>query len=320
MSEFFTRGTANIGDTITATLEEMKDDLQNIWGRNNVIIKKFKENMDEQKGGREIVVPIEYRDSNTVAFVNRSSTLSTTIRETLTQAGFRWAAIGGTYGIDDLEEAMNSGKHAFIKLLDHRLKNLLMEMEHSLEEAILASSTADADTPWSLYDIIDSADPTLANFGDIDRDSVSDWAAYEASSGAFSTQGLEDLRTALETVKTRGQGRTPGLHITTTTILNKYKARLTPFERLTSADKGDLEKKVLTFEGAPVVASYNAQSGTWLGVNLDVTKMVMNSALKFAPKPFVRTGGGLSRTAIVLTQLQMICMNPRLNFKLTSIS
>lgn len=320
MADFFTRGTSNVGDQIAATLEDMKDEISNTWGRNNVVLKKFKDSMEEQDGGREIVVPIEYQNSNTVQAIDRSSTLSTTIRETLTQAGFRWAAIGGSYGIDDLEKAMNSGKAQFINLLSHRLQNVLSEMEHKLEEFLLASSTADTKTPWSLYDIIDSADPTLANYGDIDRDSVSDWGAYEASSGAFATQGLEDLRTANETVKTRGNGRAPDLHITTTTVLNKYKARLTPFERLTPITKGDVEFSSMAFEGAPVVASYKAQSGTWLGVNTKVTKLYMNKHLKFKAMPFVRQAGGITELAVILTQLQMTCANPRLNFKLSSIS
>jgi hypothetical protein len=171
-----------------------------------------------------------------------------------------------------------------------------------------------------LYDIVDSSDPSLGALGDIARASYTWWQSTETASGSFSTQGLEDLRTASTTVSRSGMDPV-NLHITTQAIFNYYKARLTPHEMfVNSTAKGDLEFSSLAFENAPVVQDAVAVAGTWLGINTKYLRFRVNKNMNFLQQPFVRGKGDQYKSAIVQTMCQLTCTRPKSQFKLTGIT
>ena len=163
-------------------------------------------------------------------------------------------------GIKDREESQNQGRPAMLRLLETRIKNLEETFRNSLEVAFGASSTADADTMWSLLDVVDSANPSLGNYGDISRSTYTWWAASEATSGSMATQGLEDIRTYFYTTG-RSQTDPINMNVTTQTLYEAYQARMTPFERLVNSKTGDLEFDHLSFANKPIFFSEDLASG-----------------------------------------------------------
>lgn len=316
----FTRGPANVDNLLAVTMQEHRSNLVEQWLQNNVLLKFMeKEAKEPIDGGVSIIEHLEYDDNDTVGWVGRTSPVSVAENEFLTQARFVWATIAGAVSIYDHDLAKNMGKNQLFSLMEAKLKNLQRTFDDKLERALLASSTANVDTINSLYDIVDASDPSLGSLGDIARATYTWWAATETASGAMATQGLENIRTASNTVSRSGMDPV-NLHITTQTVYEAYQARLTPFERFTNKSKGDLEFDSLTFANKPVVFSFAAQSGTWLGLNTKYLRFRINKHMNFLQQPFVRGEGKQYKSAIVQTMCQLTTTRPKSQFKLTSLS
>lgn len=316
----FTRGPAAVDNLLATTFSEQKKELTEQWVNNNVVLKMLEKDAKEMiEGGVSIIEPIEYDDNDTVGWVGRNDTVPTTENEFLTHARFVWATIAGSLVVNDHDVAQNMGKNQIISLVDSKISNLQASMSDKLERALLASSTANINTINSLYDIVDASNPTLGSLGDISRATYTWWAATETASGSMATQGLEDIRTAEATVS-RSMMDPVNIHITTQTLFNAYKARLTPYERLTDRSKADIEFSTVTFGGKPVIYSHAAVSGTWLGLNTKYFKFRINSNMAYKQQPWVRGEGKQYKSAIVQTQCQLTVTRPKSSFKLTGMT
>ncbi len=308
-------------DILTSTLDNIRETLTENWVTANPVTKKLmaRGNVREQHGGNQIVEPIEYQKNNTTGWVSSSAVVSTAINQILKQATYQWAVLAGAIGIDDHEEARNTGKDAMFNLLNVRVKNLRNTFNDDLETALVGQVTPNTDTLWSLLDVIDASDPAITNYGNIDRDTFTFWQATETASGSMGTQGLEDIRTAYYTTS-RARTDTVDMMITTQTLYEAYQARLQPQERLVKGNDGDLEFEHLTFAGKPIFFSEDMTSGVWLGLNSKYTKLVINSAMKFKNQPFVRVPGGQSKSSVVQLMAQLTSSRIASHFKLTGMT
>lgn len=166
----FTRGPANLDDLLTSTLDNYNEKLTEQWITASPITKKlFEQEGDLLDGGNDIIEHLEYQANATAGFVSKTSVVSTAITQILTDARWAWAWLAGTVGIYDYEEAQNKGKGAMLNIMEKRMNNLMEQFKVVTETALGQASTPDANTVWSLPDIVDASNPTLASFGDISR-------------------------------------------------------------------------------------------------------------------------------------------------------
>lgn len=317
----FTRGVANVDDLLTSTLDDNRGELFEQWYKGNKITKMlFKAgSIEEIDGGNDIVRNVNYEKGGTVAKITSTSPIPVNPQQQFTQMRVVWSGLGGSVVLLDWEEAQNSGKGKMFDLLAERTNNVREEMDQQFETLALASSTADTTSLWSLLDIVDSSDPSVANYGDISRSSYSWWGATETASGSMATQGLEDIRTAYHTTSRAGIDPVTFL-ATTQTLFTAYQARLTTFEQLAPSDKGDLEFDSLSFMRKPLFFSEVMPTGVLLGINAKHTKLVVNKNMKFKNQPFVRQQGGQNKAAIIQLMCQLVCTRPASNFKLTGMT
>ncbi len=315
----FTRGPANVDDLLTTTLDHYRDEITENWKTATPLMKKLMSTSRDVDGGNDIVEHIEFDDNPTSGFASKTATISTAIPQIATDTTFLWSWLTGTVGIYDYEENQNKGKSAMINLLELRIKNLEDSMRIDFETALGQASTPDVNTVWSLPDIIDSSNPTLANYGQIDRSTYTFWQATETASGSMATQGLEDIRTAF-LATSRDLTDPVNVMVTTSTLYLAYNGRLTVHEQLVRGDKGDLEFEHLAFHGVPVFPASSLASGLWLGFNTKYMQLYINKNIKFKNQPFVRAPGGQSRSSLVQLQSQLVCRRPASNFKLTGMT
>lgn len=316
----FTRGPANVDNILASTLNEYREGLQEQWVQNNILLKYLdKEAKDPIDGGISIIENLEYAENSTVGWVGKNGTISVAEDQFLTQGRFIWATLAGAVSIYDHDMAQNTGKNALYSLMEAKTKNLQRTFDDLLEKALLASSTPDVNTVNSLYDIVDSSDPTLGALGDIARATYTWWQSTETASGSMATQGLEDIRTAAATVSRSGSDPV-SLHICTQTLYTAYQARLTPFERSVKKDVGDLEHDSLAFANKPVEFSFAAQSGLWVGLNTKYLRFRINKNMNFLNQPFVRGEGKQYKSSIVQTQCQLTTTRPKSMFKLSGMT
>lgn len=317
----FTRGVGNVDDLLSSTLDHYRDELFEQWYKGNKITKQlFKAgSLDEIDGGNDIVRNVNYQKGNTVAKITSTSPIPVNPAQQFTQMRVGWSGLGGSLVLLDWEEAQNQGKSKMFDLLAERTSNVREEMDQQFEAFALASATADTTSLWSLLDIVDSSNPSVANYGDIDRSTYTWFGATEAASGSMATQGLEDIRTAYHTTSRAGMDPISFL-VTTQTVYEAYQARLTNFERLVPSDKGDLEFDALAFMNKPLFFAEQMPTGILLGINAKHTKLVVNKNMKFKNQPFVRQQGGQNKAAIIQLMCQLVCTRPASNFKLTGLT
>ena len=315
----FTRGVTNVDDLLSSTLDRYRNEVMEQWITASPMTKKLWDARMEVDGGNDIVEHVEFAANGTSGFGSKTASADTSITQIFTDTRFAFAWHRGTVGIYDYEEAQNNGKEAMFNLLEKRMANFQEAAKIDLETALGASSTPDANTVWSIPDIVDSSNPTLANFGDVDRSTYTWWGAYELASGSMATQGLEDLRTAY-LVSSRDLTDPVDILIATQTLYLAYNGRLVSQEHLVSGDKGDLEFPHLAFMGKPMFPASKLASGLIIGYNTKYMKLIINKNLKLKNQPFVRTPGGQSRSSIIQTQLQLINYRPASNFKLTGMT
>lgn len=315
----FTRGPANVDDLLTTTLDHYRDEITENWKTATPLMNKLMSTARDVDGGNDIVEHIEFDDNPTSGFASKTATISTAIPQIATDTRFAWSWLTGTVGIYDYEEDQNKGKSAMLNLLELRVKNLEGSMRIDYEAALGQASTPDVNTVWSLPDIIDASNPTLANYGDVDRSTYTFWQAIETASGSMATQGLEDIRTAYLS-SSRDLSDPVNVMVTTPTLYLAYNGRLTTHEQLVKGDKGDLEFEHLAFHGVPIFPASSLASGLFLGFNTKYMQLYINKNIKFKNRPFVRAPGGQSRSSLIQLQSQLVCRRPASNFKLTGMT
>lgn len=315
----FTRGVANVDDLLSSTLDKYRNELTEQWITASPMTKKLWDGRSEVDGGNDIVEHVEFAANGTSGFGSKTAAVDTSISQIFTDTRFAFAWHRGTVGIYDYEEGQNNGKEAWYNLLEKRLKNFTEAAKIDLEVALGQASTPDANTPWSLPDIVDASNPTLGNFGDVDRSVYSWWQGYELASGSMASQGLEDMRTAF-LVSSRDLTDPVDVLLATQTLYLAYNGRMTAHEQLVSGDKGDLEFPHLAFHGKPLFSCSQLASGLILGYNSKYMKLIVNKNLKMKNQPFVRTPGGQSKSSTIQTQMQLVCYRPASNFKLTGMT
>lgn len=317
----FTRGVTNVNDLLASVLDDYRDGVAEQWYKGNRITKQFFKagSIEEIDGGNDIVRNINYQKGGTVAKIISTTSIPVNPNQQFTQMRVAWSGLGGSIVILDWERAQNSGPGKMFDLLAKRLDNVREEMNQQFESFALASATADSTSLWSLVDIADSSNPAAGNYGDIDRSSYSWWQATEVASGSMATQGLEDIRTAYNTVGRAGMDPVSFL-VTTQTVYEAYQARLTNFEQLVPSNAGDVEFDSLAFSRKPLFFSEVMPTGVLIGVNTKHTKLAVNKNMKFKQQPFVRAQGGQNEAAVIQLQCQFVCERPASNFKLTGLT
>jgi hypothetical protein len=313
-------GPAVADDILTATTERAGHKLTDQFMNGNAMTSEMNKagNLKRQAGGNFITEDLEYAANGTTGWVGPDASVSVSRNEILTKVRYSWAVLAGSVVLGDHENAKNAGRHQIHNLFKVRLNNVKNSMQNDMETALVGQTTPDANTVWSLIDIVDASDPTVGNLGDTDRDTYTWWQATEIASGSMATQGLEDIRNGYNSVS-KGLTDQVNFHVTSQTVYQAYNARLTPHERIDRA-RGDIEFDHLTFHGKPVVFSEQMTSGVWLGLNLKYIKFFVNSEMEFKNQPFTRAPGGQSMSAVVQLMVQMVATAPKRSFKLTGMT
>lgn len=318
--KYFARGPANVDTLLATTLSLHGKELMEQWYKKSPITKSFLNGngLKEVTGGRDIVVPVNYANSGTVAQISATSSLPTTVAEMASQARFDWAGLGGSVALRDWDKARNAGDSKEFDMLALQLENVMEEMHQSLEAILLGAVTVSTSSIWSLLDVVDSANPNVGNYGEIDRSAYAWWQGVETGSLA-SANIREALLTAYNTSGRNGMDPISFV-VGTQTLLEAYDARLVAHQRLSQGDKGELGFGSLLFMEKPFFYSDAMLANTILGINTKHTKMYVNSKMKFDKSPFLRAPGAQAESAMLRLMLQIVCDRPLSNFKLTFTS
>jgi hypothetical protein len=314
-----TRNPSTVNDLLATTLELYADKLVEQTALLTPVTNKFLTGpgLKMVTGGESIVLKVNYANSGTFKTIGRNTALGSTQAPMYSQANLAWSGINGDIVRNDWDAVLNAGSSKMHDLFEADLENLKREMAEGLEKLLIGQVTATTADVWSLLDIVDSADPSVADYAGLDRDVYTWWAGTEVASGGIANV-LESLKKAGHTAGKNGE--LIDFWVTTQTVYEAFEARNVAQLQLRQGDKADLAFPSLLVSGKPMFYSQQMVAATALGINLNHTKLYVQNNMKMKLSEPVRSITGQDEVRHIRTILQMVCDRPLSNCKVTGLS
>ena len=231
-----------------------------------------------QAGGRKIDQPIEMDENDTVGFIKKGGTVSTSDTDPLTQLYYSWKYLAGGITRFKADDLMNRGDRRIINMVDTKLKNLKKSMKTVMETALLGSGAGD---DINGFGNLITTDGTTSDIGGIGTTEFARWAnQYKASSGASDAGYLETDLDELYMNCSDSLTDPPDLFITDEATWRYYKqACRTYFMTEEKLDLGGFKNVV--YEGGALVPSKQCTAGYWYMINTDYFYVVYDPSADF---------------------------------------
>ena len=259
--------------------------------------------------GNDIIVPLMYGKNTTVKSYDGAELLDTTLQDGITNAKFSWAYYSGSVGLLGKEKRNNKGKHAILNLLQSKMTQLEMSFADKLNGHLLASARASSKDVSALKDIIS----TSVTVGGLAPGTYTWWKAYaDTSVGGFSSNGIGMMRTAINTLNSRG-GKGCDLIFTHQDVFEDYEDTQDGLKRYESKMVADAGFTSLTFKGIPMTFDAAAQSGEMYFLNSENVKWEVHKEadMTMSPEGFQTPIGQDVTTAKILFQGNVTVNNRR---------
>lgn len=217
---------------------------------------KDKGNIDTFDGGSTIRQELEYDENEAFKWYSGYETLSTETNPLFTHADFDVKQAGLTVSVSGLEEILNTGKEAIIKLVGARMKNAEKTFLHRLSEGIYSDGTGYSGKQiGGLQHLV--SDAGTGTVGGLNSSTETWWQNYVYD---FSTNGLTASSATIwdamhETwINLKRNREQCDLVIADDNFYTYYHQFLVAMQRITSAEKkakGGFD--ALKFMGADVI-------------------------------------------------------------------
>ena len=228
-----------------------------------------------EEGGHAIVIPVTlgtHSGAGTMPSPWGKHNVAADDNVRLAEANWHFYQHG--LAIAEHEIAINRGEFARASFVEHQTEQVLTSLV-DLATRDLFSTAAGAETFASFDTLINanqasvqglpSTTLTAYNSRGLSNRGTAP-AAVTFTSGPFSTQGIEDMRTAYNNCS-EGMLQ-PNVIITEYATHERYEGRMQPAERFIPMSTGDAGFKGLAFRATPVLADPNATAGMMFFLNV----------------------------------------------------
>lgn len=312
----FTYGPDNTDQLLATTLsawasENLEDEVFKV----RPLYKKLHDKARTQDGGVSILLPVMYAKNGTAQSYDEYDILDITPQDGFTNTQALWKNLAVSISIAGVQMNKNSGVSQVINLLDAKTKQAVESLVDLFSEQLFASSPGSKDVT-SLPKIFS----TSTTIQDVSGSSNSWWQATVVSGGSFATQGLDDMRTSINTVDEFNPASTLDTVVTTTTIKNYYEASMTPNMRFTSAGVGDPTFSGLQFRATEIFSDPNAPSGEMYMFSTEDLFLFINSNANMKTTEFVKPATQIAKVAQIIITAELMTRARRKLVKITGIS
>jgi hypothetical protein len=233
-------------------------------------------------GGKMIKVPLEYAASNSGAY-GATTVINQSKVSIIDAARFRWAGVYGsnTLNLDDLTQ--NTGDEAIISLTKQYMKSIIKAARVKMAADVIAAA-ASSDNINGLGDLFNAT--TSTEYGSIDEDEMSDWAAnvitdaatisFETLQKVFREPNMGDVAEML-----------PNFIVTTAKLRDGYERSLHPQQRYTDTKAVEAGWQNITHKGAPIVADTGVSDGYLYALNLNFLSLRSHKDYNFTTPRWV---------------------------------
>ena len=278
---------------------------------------------DLQDGGFKIVEHLLYGKNTTVGFKEAYGEIDVTPMEGMTIAEYPWREVAGSIVISNKEKRQNSGEHQLINLLKAKTMQTERSMRDKVSEKLFANvSSETAPDITSLLTMVSNT-PSSTTLGGVSGATYSWWRNHQADTGAYSSNLLDKLKTAMNTVSKWGN---TDVIICSQTALEYYERladgagtpanhlRRFPLVRNEKAAE-DLGYEIFTYKGADMLFDFDLASGTpatgetMIGLNSNHIRLCVDTQTNFVTGEFVQPKNQTVQVATILAMLNLTCNN-----------
>jgi hypothetical protein len=248
----------SVTDIIATTIQSRTRQIADNVTKNNALLAKLNQrgNVKPFGGGNVILQELSFAQNGNAGFYSGYDLLPVAASDVISAAEFNIKQLACPVVMSGLEMLQNSGKEAFIDLLEARLNVAESTMANKLAESVYSDGTGSSGKEVTGLDAAVPSDPTTGTYGGIDRATWSFWRSglYDFSAQSV-TPGADTIQGALNKLwasLVRGSDR-PDLVVLDNTYWSYFMGSLQAQQRFTDPKTGELGFPTIKFMDSDVV-------------------------------------------------------------------
>jgi hypothetical protein len=248
----------NVSDIIATTIQSRSRTIADNVTKNNALLARLNQrgNVKTISGGNIILEELSFAENNNAGFYSGYDLLPVAAQDVISAAEFNIKQLAVPVVMSGLEMLQNSGREAFIDLMEARLNVAESTMANRLADAVYSDGTGSGGKEVTGLDAAVPSANTTGTYGGIDRATWSFWRSqkYDFSDNTV-TPGPTTIQTAMNTLWascTRGNDR-PDLIVLDTVFWGYYMGSLQANQRFTDPNSANLGFPSIKFMDADVV-------------------------------------------------------------------
>lgn len=248
----------NVSDIVATTIESRTKTIRDNVTKNNALLKMLQKKGKNKSfsGGSIIYEEISFAANGNAGFYSGYDILPVAAQDVISAAQFNIKQAACPVIISGLEMLQNSGKEAFIDLLESRIQVAEASMANLISQGLYSDGSGYG---GKTITGLDAAVETTAEasqtstYGGISRGTWSFWRnKVQSDSGAPAYNTIQGRMNSLWAQLVRGSDR-PNLIISGNTYWATFMASLQAIQRFTDASTADLGFPSVDYMGTPVV-------------------------------------------------------------------
>lgn len=248
----------NVSDIVATTIQSRTRQIADNVTKNNALLSRLNQrgNVKTISGGNVIFEELSFAENANGGFYSGYDLLPVAAQDVISAAEFNIKQYAVPVVMSGLEMLQNSGKEAFIDLLESRLNVAEATMVNQLAQSIYSDGTGSGGKEVTGLNAAVPSDPTTGTYGGIDRATWTFWRSklydFSAQSVTPSSTTIQAGLNALWAQLVRGTDR-PDLIVLDNNYWSYYMGSLQAQQRFTSPETGNLGFPTLKFMDADVV-------------------------------------------------------------------
>lgn len=250
----------NVSDIVATTIQNRSRTIADNVTKNNALLARLNQrgNVRTISGGSSILEELSFAENGNAGFYSGYDLLPVAAQDVISAAEFSIKQFAVPVVMSGLEMLQNSGKEAFIDLLEARLNVAEATMMNKLAQSVYSDGTGSGGKEITGLNAAVPSTNTSGTYGGIDR---ATWAFWQSKKYDFSDNSIAgtptgaQMQTAMNTLWascTRGSDR-PDLIVLDTNYWSIYLSSLQALQRFASPETGNLGFPSLKFMDADVV-------------------------------------------------------------------
>ena len=250
---------ASVSDIIATTIQSRSRKIADNVTKNNALLERLNSSggVRTVSGGSSILEEISFAQNGNAGFYSGYDLLPVAAQDVISAAEFQIKQLACPVIISGLEQLQNSGKEAFIDLLEARVAVAESTMSNTLAGSIYSDGTGSGGKEVTGLNAAVPVDPTVGVYGNIDRATFAFWRSKTADVKNFEAAktGSGPVTSALNALWTqlvRGGDR-PNLIVMDSVMWTNYLAELQAQQRFTSSSSATSGFATIKFMDCDVV-------------------------------------------------------------------